>query len=100
MVRSGKALHTLVGRAAIWVPEMSGRSREKSAESWDPAMQVLWTAGAAEHWLRRSSAGKDFQVLEADSGTGINSEDGRSSHSEQYYCTMARPSKVPSAWHL
>lgn len=33
-------------------------------------MQVLWTAGAAEHWLRRSSAGKDFQVLEADSGTG------------------------------
>lgn len=100
MVRSGKALHTLVGRAAIWVPEMSRRSREKSAESWDSAMQVLWTAGAVEHWLRRSSAGKDFQVLEADSGTSINSEDGRSSHTGQYYCTMARPSKVPSAWHL
>lgn len=78
MARWGKALHALVGGEAIWMPKMSQSSREKSAESWDSAMQALRIAGAVEDWLR-SSAGKDFLMKQA-----WNSEDGGTSHTEQY----------------
>lgn len=76
MGRWGKAVSALKGRADIWMglnrlPETSWSSREKSAESWGSAMRVL---GLGLGYLRRSSAGKNFQVLVAASETGMSSE--------------------------